>query len=171
MSRFLDGPAAGVSLSLGRSPVFLRVVRDPSGKWDALDQLGDSPAPNEEIHVYWRVSDPVIAHVDGRNPKTGKRYGSWMSIADYVLHDAQPADDVARDKAAWPEWCSQQGKMLAAAPPAEFYRVEYQDDSGKWRLWKDRMILAEAQALKAKIETRVTRIVPSRSNQQPTAKE
>lgn len=112
MSNFLDGPAAGATLSLGRSPYFLRVVRAAGGKWDALDQLEDTPAANEEIHVYRIASEPIIAHVDGRNPTTGKRYERWMSIADYVIHREQPDDQTARDKTAWPAWCAEQGKKL-----------------------------------------------------------
>jgi len=110
MSNFLDGPAAGVRLNLGRSPYFLRVVRTPDGKWDALDQLDDKPAENEEIHVYRIASEPMIAHVDGRDPKTGKRYGKWMSIADYVLHNKQPDNQTARNKVQWQEWCQTQVK-------------------------------------------------------------
>lgn len=112
MSKFLNGPAAGQFLSLGRSPYFLRAVRVPGGKWDALDQLDDTPAPNEEIHVYRIASEPMTAHVDGRDPKTGKRFGRWMSIADYLLHDEQPDDRTARDKAAWQAWCADQAKKI-----------------------------------------------------------
>ena len=123
MSKLLNGPAAGTHLSLGRSPYFLRAVHAPDGKWDALDQLEDTPAPNETIHVYRLASEPMTAHVDGRNPETGKRYGRWMSIADYVLHSEQPDDATARNKAAWQEWCAEQGKRIsqhnvqAVAPP------------------------------------------------------
>jgi hypothetical protein len=59
MSKILDGPAAGAFLSLGRSPYFLRVVRKPGGKWDALDQLDDTPEPDEEIHVYRQKQGPM----------------------------------------------------------------------------------------------------------------
>lgn len=38
-------------------------------------------------------------------------------------------------------------------------RVEYQDDAGNWKLWKDKMTATEAEELAAKIETRVTRII------------
>ncbi len=112
MSTFLNGPAEGTNLTLGRSPYFLRVVRTPEGKWDALDQLDDTPSPDEEIHVYRIASEPMTSHVDGRDPKTGKRFGRWMSIADYVFHDEQPDDRTARYKAAWQEWCADQGKKI-----------------------------------------------------------
>jgi len=112
MSKFIDGPAKGTNLSLGRSPYFLRAVRAPGKPWDALDQLDDEPSPDEEIHVYRLASTPMTAHIDGRDPKTGKRYGRWMSIADYVLHDEQPSDRIARDKAAWQAWCAGQGMKI-----------------------------------------------------------
>lgn len=115
MSQLLDGPAKGTSLSLGRSPYFLRVVRAPDGKWDALDQLDDTPEPDEEIHVYRLASEPVTAHVDGRDPQTGKRFGRWLSIGTYVLHLTQPDDRTARDKAAWQEWCVEEGRRIEAS--------------------------------------------------------
>ena len=118
MSKFLNGPAADTHLSLGRSPYFLRVVRTPGGKWDALDQLEDEPAPDEEIHVYRLDSTPMTAHVDGRNPITGKRFGRWMSIADYVLHGEQPDDHTARNKVAWQAWCADQGKRINSQRPS-----------------------------------------------------
>lgn len=53
MTRFEDGPAAGVNLSLRRAPMFLRVVQNnQTGEWDALDQLDDTPEKNETIFVY-----------------------------------------------------------------------------------------------------------------------
>jgi hypothetical protein len=117
MTKFLNGPAAGQHLSLGRSPYFLRVCRTSAGKWDALDQLDDTPKPTEEIHVYRRATTPMTMHVDGRDPKTGKRFGRWTSIADYVLHDEQPDDPTARNPDAWPQWCAQQAKKINLSAP------------------------------------------------------
>jgi hypothetical protein len=117
MSKFIDGPAKGQNLTLGSSPYFLRAVKDPRGKWDALDKLDDEPALEEEIHVYRLVSEPITAHVDGRNPTTGKRYGKWMSIADYALHSEQPDDATARNKAAWQEWCAARSLTSPPLPP------------------------------------------------------
>lgn len=107
MSNFIDGPAKGVTLSLSRAPVFLRVVL-ANGKWDALDQLSDTPRPEEAIFVYRRKTDPITAHIDGRDPKTGKRFANWMSIADYLFHHTQPDDKTLRDTAAWQAWCHSQ---------------------------------------------------------------
>ncbi len=112
MSNFLNGPAQGVHLSLGRSPYFLRVVRSPDGKWDALDQLDDKPADDEEIHVYRIASEPVTAHIDGRDPVTGKRFGRWLSVADYKVHSEQPDSKTTKDNSAWKAWCIEQGGKL-----------------------------------------------------------
>lgn len=108
MSSFIGGPAAGVSLTLGRSPYFIRAVKDAQGKWDALDQLDDKPSPREEIHVYRIEGEPITAHVDGRDPVTGKRFGKWMSIATYTYYPAQPPDKTARNQEAWQRWCAEQ---------------------------------------------------------------
>lgn len=112
MTTIHDGPAQGAKLTLQRSPIFLRVVRKPGGEWDALDQLTDEPAPDEEIHVYRRIGEPTTAHIDGRDPKTGKRYGRWMSFAEYRLHPEQPGDAQARLRSSWQEWCNEQGAKL-----------------------------------------------------------
>lgn len=53
MSNFIDGPAKGVHLSLRRSPMFLRAVCEPNGKWDALDQLTDTPARDQAKWKAW----------------------------------------------------------------------------------------------------------------------
>ena len=49
MTRFLDGPAAGVLLALRRAPLYLRVVYHAKREepWDALDQLADVPGEHE----------------------------------------------------------------------------------------------------------------------------
>lgn len=112
MSNFINGPAHGIHLNLGRSPYFLRVVKDPRDRWDALDQLADEPSPQEEIHVYRLASKPMTAHIDGRDAKTGKRFGRWMSIADYVYHDEQPDDRTARNTDAWRAWCADHANKL-----------------------------------------------------------
>lgn len=106
MSNFLDGPAKGVELTLGRSPLFLRVVRSKEGIWDALDQLDDKPERDEDVFVYRCItSTPTVAHIDGRDPKTGRRFGKWISIADYILNEEQPNDQTIRDNELWAIWC------------------------------------------------------------------
>lgn len=149
MSNFLNGPAAGVTLSLGRSPYFLRVVMSPAGKWDALDQLEDTPAADEQIHVYRIASEPAVAHIDGRDPKTGKRYGRWLSVADYVLHDEQPDDRSARDTAAWRKWTEKQGLKLAAdanqPKPGQSFLGQCLDDRQKAEIWKQTLAAGDAK--------------------------
>jgi hypothetical protein len=105
MIRFIDGPANGVGLSLQRMVMFLRVVRDSKGKWDALDQPDDRPAADETIYVYRHDKTTGSAFVDGRDPKTGKRWGRVENIATYRFHDVQPTDAEMRGQAAWETWC------------------------------------------------------------------
>jgi hypothetical protein len=63
MTTFEDGPAKGQTLMLQRAPLFLRVVIDPSGKVDALDQLTDKPASNEKIFAYVLTAEPGRFHI------------------------------------------------------------------------------------------------------------
>ncbi len=106
MTRFLDGPAAGQTLMLGRAPVYLRVVKGET--WDALDQIGDTPNDDETVHVYRLVKTAGIMHVDGRDKKTGKRFGNWYTIAEYELAPEQPDDVTMRDTLMWQTWAAQQ---------------------------------------------------------------
>lgn len=103
MTRFLDGPAKGQTLMLKRAPVYLRVVRDAGGKWDALDQLTDAPALDEEIFVYVLDSHPGAAFIDG--PKVRGRY----PIAAYRFIAPQPERHEVRDNGRWQAWCEKQG--------------------------------------------------------------
>lgn len=107
MIKFLDGPAAGVTLMLARAPVFLRVVRSPGGKWDALDQLDDAPRPREEIHVYRVVGTPTSMHVSYRG-SGGRRAGGWFYHGEYAYVPEQPADGEVRETAAWRAWTEAQ---------------------------------------------------------------
>jgi hypothetical protein len=102
---FLDGPAKGANLSLSRSPLFLRVVVDPSGAVDALDLLSDTPRPAEAVHVYRLVEHVGDAIVCSRGRDGGCRH---VSIAKYQLHPVQPTDEEARDNDRWAEWCHAQ---------------------------------------------------------------
>lgn len=112
MTTFTDGPAAGHTLTLGRSPTFLRVVIAPGKQPDALDQLEDEPEDGEEIHVYLITGEPTTMHIDGRDPKTGRRFGRWLSCAGYRLHHTQPEDATARNTESWRAWCAEQAKSL-----------------------------------------------------------
>jgi hypothetical protein len=99
MSKFHQGPADGHSLMLARAPRFLRVVVGPNNKIDALDQLGDSPEENEEIHVYEIQTEPIRVHINRGRGKSG-----WYQIADYAHFPEQPADHEVRTHGAWEAW-------------------------------------------------------------------
>lgn len=103
MTKFEDGPAAGVVLALRRAAYLLRVVQGADGKWDALDQPGDVPAADEKVFVYGLVSNDGGAFIDGRG-KDGKRFGFYAVSATYRLFPTQPDDATARDADAWLEW-------------------------------------------------------------------
>lgn len=98
MCRFLDGPAAGVTLLLRRAPLFLRAVNN-RGDWDALDQLNDTPAAHEAIVAYRRVAAPAIAHIN-----RGGHGSGWYALADYRVVVDQPAEAELRDTAKWRAW-------------------------------------------------------------------
>jgi hypothetical protein len=102
MIRFIDGPAAGVKLTLRRTPILLRVVFNGS-TWDALDQLDDTPAADETVHVYRVASVPSTYHIDYTDRATGRRRGEWRTTADYAFY-ATPPDDAVRATEAWRAW-------------------------------------------------------------------
>lgn len=100
MTTFEDGPAAGQTLSLSRSPRFLRVVAD-GGKFDALDQLHDEPKRSETIHVYVLVKYLGRMHVlrRGRCAVSG-----WYGIATYRHFADQPDSADTRTDSRWKAW-------------------------------------------------------------------
>ncbi|HEY1187150.1 MAG TPA: hypothetical protein VGE74_05800 [Gemmata sp.] len=104
MTRFTDGPAAGVVLSLRRAPLFLRVVRDAAGKFDALDQLADEPAVDESLTAYVLAGEPSVMFLDWT--EKGKRRGGRFVSASYRHVPDQPPDWVMRDQGAWRAWCA-----------------------------------------------------------------
>ena len=105
MSHFKDGPAAGKTLSLSNAPPLLRVVIDERGNVDALDGSGDSPRPGETVHVYRRVGDVTTGFIDGRDPKTGKRFGRRFASAEYVhfTEHVFSREELA-DRELWDRW-------------------------------------------------------------------
>lgn len=104
MTTFTDGPAKGQTLSLRRAPVFLRVT-EAAGKFDALDQLEDTPEPHETLHAYVLASKPGSMHlcVRGKN----RAAGGFYPLATYKLVENPPTDAVMR--AQWRAWTDQQG--------------------------------------------------------------
>lgn len=116
MTTFLDGPAAGVTLFLRRAPFLLRVVQSHTGEWDALDQLTDQPGPQETIAVYRLARAAGTIHLCARGK--GAQSGTF-AMAEYRLHEVQPADATARSIRAWRTWCDGQVKQLHKPEPEE----------------------------------------------------
>jgi len=110
MTHFLDGPAKGEILYLRRAPMFLRVTRDPMCNFDGLDQVDDTPQPEETIFVYRRKGNSSIVHVDGR--RDGKRWSGWYEFGQYELDPEQPAEAVMRDNTAWQKWAQERAASL-----------------------------------------------------------
>lgn len=107
MIRFLDGPAAGEALYLRAAPPLLRVVRDPEGEFDALDQLGDTPAEDEAVFAYVRQGEVFAAHISYRS-KGGRRGGDTVVNAQYRLAALQPSEACLRSEKLWRAWCETQ---------------------------------------------------------------
>ena len=111
MTKFSDGPAAGVVLSLRRAPLFLRVVQDGiDGQFDALDQLDDEPKPGETFTVYRCVENHGMVHLCGS--RNGRRWGGWFAHATYCLHGTQPPIEVCVDVRKWQEWAKAEAANL-----------------------------------------------------------
>lgn len=102
MTRFEDGPAAGQMLMLGRAPKFLRVVVSGGGKWDALDQLNDSPEDSEQLFAYELHGNVTSGFWDGRG-KDGRRTGGQFAGGTYRFVAADDAQ--MRTLEAWRAWC------------------------------------------------------------------
>lgn len=100
MAEFTDGPAAGASLSLRRAPIFLRVVIDPRGKVDALDQLNDEPHADEKVHVYRKR--------EGSGGHVCVRPGGCFEMGEYRHLPDAPGEDL-RENAKWREWAEREG--------------------------------------------------------------
>lgn len=108
----LDGPAAGVTLSLRSCPVFLRLVRSEiTGKWDALDQPGDTPSDNEDVFAY-RVVPGTWGQVFVR-PGGRYEYGDYKHLEGY---DAE----LIRDRDKWREWVNETFPDVKAQFDARF---------------------------------------------------
>lgn len=99
MAKFHGGPADGHMLLIRRAPRFLRVVIDPAGKIDALDQLDDTPAAKETIHVYRIDGEATSCHMN-----FGRGKGGWYQLADYRWVGADVPDHEIRTDAAWHAW-------------------------------------------------------------------
>ncbi len=99
MTSFEDGPAKGKALGLRRTPVFLRVVQNRKGEWDALDQLGDSASAGETAYVYELASFDGSVIICARG-KGGGRFG----LARYRMYAVQPPQETLLSNTEWAEW-------------------------------------------------------------------
>lgn len=100
MIEFLDGPAMGKTLTLRRGPFFLRIVCNPQGKWDGLDQLKDRPSMAEDVFVYLMCEDRGSVHI-----RASRRENSgWLQMALYRLCPEQPDLKILRSNVLWQEW-------------------------------------------------------------------
>lgn len=102
MTRFIDGPAKSHTLFLKRAPIFLRVVTDSTGEWDALDQLTDTPRFGEKIFVYQLVSGRTRVHLQRR--VKGRRVCGFYEGGEYRFVVDQPADEILRARESWEAW-------------------------------------------------------------------
>lgn len=103
MTKFENGPAAGVTLMLRRAPVFLRVTQR-GGKFDALDQLDDRPHEREKLTAYALKERPGWASIRASNGG-----GGFFPVATYEVIEAAPDDATMRDETAWRAWCEAHG--------------------------------------------------------------
>ena len=115
MTTLTGGPAAGQTLMIRRTPIFLRVVEQVKGrlklggtKWDALDQLEDEPRWNEVVHVYRLVKRG--GHVCIRQAKGG----GCFQICEYAYLEPQPPADVLRFNSRWRDWCMAESRKEPA---------------------------------------------------------
>ena len=111
MTKFMNGPAAGVVLGLRRAPLYLRAVQNrfaEKAEWDALDMLTDRPDPNERIVAYRRTKYDGHVHVCRRPSGSG-----YFAMAEYVVGDPQRADDVLRNTSKWQAWAEAQALAQA----------------------------------------------------------
>jgi hypothetical protein len=109
MLTLLDGPAkeAGIgTLFCQRAPLFLRVVVDTEGKWDALDQIDDEPDDGERIYVYRREGEAGCCHV--RRFVHGRNASGFFATGNYRYQVDQPEDSIVRSRSRWQEWCLMQ---------------------------------------------------------------
>lgn len=96
MTTFENGPAVGQTLKLARAPKFLRVCRAPDLTFDALDQVEDTPKPEEALIPYELVGEPTRAFI---------RPGGLVIFCRYRWIPDGPDDAVMRDAEKWRQWC------------------------------------------------------------------
>jgi hypothetical protein len=103
MTTFTDGPAKGQCLMLKRAVKFLRVAKAPNGKFHALVQLYDEPAPREELFAYTANERPRVCHINA-----GRGRGGFFPLISYRLCADQPSQEIMRCPLDWGDWCAKQ---------------------------------------------------------------
>lgn len=98
MTTFIDGPAKGQHFMIRRTPIFVRVTEE-NGKWDILNDVGDSPRPTETPHAYVLTERPGMCCVRA----SGGRGGIFQSGV-YRHCNPQPDEATMRDEKAWTAW-------------------------------------------------------------------
>lgn len=98
MTTFEDGPAKNARLMISRTPRFLRVTED-AGKFDALDQIGDTARASEKLYAYQTDGPTGFVHMNMK-PR------HWSGpICSYRLYAEQPTDAQMRSSREWTKWC------------------------------------------------------------------
>ena len=97
MIRLLDGPLAGQTLQLLRSPLYLRVCSS-TNRVRGLAGLRDLPEDFEQVHVYRLVETNEF----GSRAVAPGRTWAW---ADYRVCEVQPPSEVTRQLELWRAWC------------------------------------------------------------------
>jgi hypothetical protein len=122
MTRFVNGPAAGITLGLRRAPLYLRVARmdDVDGKvtWDALDQLDDKVRPGETLYAYRKVPGSDQGVVCIRRAKGG----GCFHMAEYSVVEPQPDQDTMRHAGRWRRWCEVEVAETLAGDGEEYQK-------------------------------------------------
>lgn len=93
MITLLDGPEAGITLSVTRTPRFLRIIHN-GAHIAALDELDQQPEETEIIYIYQRIG-PLPA-------------AAQCPAADYQFYHSQPPDRRARHPYGWESWVREQ---------------------------------------------------------------
>lgn len=99
MTKFIDGPAAGQTLMLKRTPKLLRVTQ-VGAKFDALNELEDVARQEEKLYCYVLSEYLGMAHIN----RSGGR-GGFYPIAEYKLREQQPSEFQMYSNEAWARWC------------------------------------------------------------------
>lgn len=100
MLRLRGGPAAG-AYAVKRAPYYLRAVISGNKEKDVLDQPEDTANPDESIHVYRRIGEEGIVHLNFG----GSRRGSGFFATGEYEHLPDVEGEDVRDNQAWRDWC------------------------------------------------------------------